>query len=250
MRPGYPVSGRIVAVILNCLWISGGWAQTVSADLIGAPVAGLKRGALSGSLEGGITNRELDLGSGAAPDIDLVTAAFVLHYGLHDRLAGSLWLGLADDSFRQLNFRGADLEFHSEPALRYGAGLTVTLYDFGRFVAGGGLQYQRFDLVGLDSLRTSPPADARLRWEEFRFFGGVQLPELPYFVPYGGFYLTVVRGDLEFSPPVTTRVDVEEDQLVGLFYGGDFVFFEPVAFTMELRLIAETSFGLSLRYRF
>jgi hypothetical protein len=156
---------------------------------------------------------------------------------------------MVDDDFKVLNYRGTtDLTFLGKQTIAYGGGFRLTVYEISNFLLGGGGQYERFTLVSEKS--TSSSADAKLKWQEFRFFAGAQLKDIPYFVPYGGLYLSMVRGELGFSGSTPAGTDVEESQSVGLFYGGDFKVWNKMVLNAELHLIAESSVSFSLQYAF
>jgi hypothetical protein len=219
------------------------------AGMIGPPIAVYPRGTLAVSIEGDMINRELAFDTGASPDITMVKIISRGSYGVYDRANVFLTVGMVDDDFKVLNYRGTtDLTFLGKQTIAYGGGFRLTVYEISNFLLGGGGQYERFTLVSEKS--TSSSADAKLKWQEFRFFAGAQLKDIPYFVPYGGLYLSMVRGELGFSGSTPAGTDVEESQSVGLFYGGDFKVWNKMVLNAELHLIAESSVSFSLQYAF
>lgn len=220
------------------------------AGMIGPPVAVYPRGTLAVSIEGDMINRELAFDTGDSPDITMVKIISRGTYGVYDRTNVFLTVGMVDDDFKVLNYRGTELTFLGKQAIAYGAGFKLTVYEISNFLLGGGGQYERFTLDSEKSTSSSPPADAKLKWQEFRFFVGGQAKDIPYFVPYGGLYLTKVWGEIGFSGSTPAGTDVKESQSVGLFYGGDFKVWKKMVLNTELRLIAETSVSFSLQYAF
>jgi hypothetical protein len=222
------------------------------AGMIGSPVATLPGRSIAVGVEGGIINRELVFETGPTPDIDMMKIMFRGTYGILDRVNVSLVLGMANDDFRVEDFSGtSDLKFLGESAFALGGGFKLTLSEFPLFRLGGGAQYEQFTLESRNS--TTPPAamsDASFDWSEFLFFLGVHLQEVPYFVPYGGVYLTVLNGELSFSSPTIETINVEENQSIGLFYGGHFMVWKEFVVGTELHLIAENSIAFSLNYSF
>jgi hypothetical protein len=221
------------------------------AGMIGPPIAVYPRGTLAVSIEGDMINRELVFDTGASPDISMVKIISRGSYGVYDRANVFLTVGMVDDDFKVLNYRGTtDLTFLGKQTIAYGGGFRLTVYEISNFLLGGGGQYERFTLVSEKSTSSSPSADAKLKWQEFRFFAGAQLKDIPYFVPYGGLYLSMVRGELGFSGSSPAGTEVEESQSVGLFYGGDFKVWNKMVLNAELHLIAESSVSFSLQYAF
>src|SRR3990172_9656761 len=182
-------------------WAGWGLVGVAAAGMIGSPVATLQRHAIGVGVESSLINRELAFETGASPDIDMIKVVFRGSYGVVDRVNVFLSLGTVDDDFKVVNFDGlgTDLKFLAEPAIAFGGGFKLTLHEFPKFLLGAGGQ---FELFTLDSINTPAPfVDATLEWMEYRFFVGAHFKELPYFVPYGGLYLTVLNGELGFSSP-------------------------------------------------
>ncbi len=239
-------------LMLGWLSIFGtGWMGLNEADagMIGPPIAVYPRGTLAVSIEGDMINRELALDTGDSPDITMIKIMSRGTYGVYHRTNVFLTLGMVDDDFKVPNYRGTELTFLSQPAMAYGAGFKLTVYEISDFLLGGGGQYERFTLDSENSTSPGPSADAKLQWQEFRFFVGAQVKDIPYFVPYGGLYLTKVRGELSFSGSTPPGTDVQESQSVGIFYGGDFKVWK-LLLSAELHLIAETSVAFSIQYAF
>jgi len=237
-------------------WISIiglGWGCVYEADagMIGTPIAIHPRHTIVGAIEGSMINQELAFDTGASPDIRLTKILFRGTYGLFDRANIFLTVGTVDDDFKVLNYSGTtEVIFLADQAIAYGGGFKWTVYEISNFLLGAGGQYERFMLVSDKSTSTTPPADSELKWQEFRFFVGAHLKDIPYFVPYGGVYMTVVRGELSFSSPIPPGTDVGESQSVGLFYGGDFKVWKSLTLSAEIHLIAESSVAFSIQYAF
>jgi hypothetical protein len=229
-----------------------GWMGLYEADagMIGSPVAVYPRGTLAVGIEGDMINRELRFDTADHPGITMVEAVSRGTYGVYHRTNVFFTLGMVDDDFKVSNYRGTDLTFLSKQATAYGAGFKLTVYEISGFLLGGGGQYDRFTLESEKSTSLNPSADADLRWQEFRFFVGAQVKDIPYFAPYGGLYLTKIRGQLGFSGSTPPGTDVRESQSIGLFYGGDFKVWKKMVLSAELRLIAETSVAFSIQYAF
>ncbi len=200
-------------------------------------------------LEGDLVHRELSFGIGANPDIDLLKIQARGGYSLFKGADLFLTLGIVDDDIRILNYAGSQVTFLSGPSLVYGAGFRLTVLQRDSFDLGGGGDYERFTLQA-GAVTSSPPSDAEVVWQEFRFFGGFRLKDVPYFVPYGGFFLSAVRGDMTFSNPALPGSDIEESESLGIFFGGDFRVWRDLLIGIELRLLAETSGAFSARYPF
>ena len=243
---------RLVWGRVAIFWAGWGLVDVATAGMIGSPVATLQRHAIGVGVEGSLINRELTFETGATPDIDMIKLLFRGSYGIVDWVNIFLSIGNVDDDFKVVNFRGAgaDLKFLAEPALAYGGGFKLTLHEFPKFLFGAGGQYEQFTLDGLNSITVTRPVDARLKWMEYRFFVGAHLKDVPYFVPYGGLYFTILNGELRFSPATLPTTNVEESHSVGLFYGGDFKVWNKVVLSAELHLIAENSIAFSLNYTF
>ena len=233
-------------------WAGWGLVGVAAAGMIGSPVATLQRHAIGVGVESSLINRELAFETGASPEIDMIKVLFRGSYGVVDRVNVFLSLGIVDDDFKVVNFGspGTDLKFLAEPAMAYGGGFKLTLYEFPKFLLGAGGQFELFTLDSINSITPTPFVDARLEWMEYRFFVGAHLKDVPYFVPYGGLYLTVLNGELGFSSFSIPTTDVEESQSLGLFYGGDFKVWNKVILSAELHLIAENSIAFSLNYTF
>ena len=233
-------------------WAGWGLVGVAAAGMIGSPVATLQRHAIGVGVESSLINRELAFETGASPEIDMIKVLFRGSYGVVDRVNVFLSLGIVDDDFKVVNFGspGTDLKFLAEPAMAYGGGFKLTLYEFPKFLLGAGGQFELFTLDSINSITPTPFVDARLDWMEYRFFVGAHLKDVPYFVPYGGLYLTVLNGELGFSSFSIPTTDVEESQSLGLFYGGDFKVWNKVILSAELHLIAENSIAFSLNYTF
>ena len=237
--------------------IGMGWGSVyeASAGMIGTPLTIYPRHTWVGGIEGNVINRELTLDTGDSPDIHLTEVLFRGTYGVLNRANVFLTVGVVDDDFKIADYyNGVELDFRSDQAMAYGGGFKWTVYEISDVLFGVGGQYERFSLVGDKSINPIPPsttpfADGKLNWQEFRFFAGAQFKNIPYFVPYGGIYLTKVLGDLSFSQTTVPETTVEENQFVGLFYGGDFKLWK-VILSAEIRLIAESSVAFSLQYPF
>lgn len=240
----------LVLIGFLLVWMNGVLTQKAEGGMIGPPVAVHSAGTLAGEIEGGIINRDLVLDSGGSPEIRMSNILFRGTYGIVNWANAFLTLGMMDDDFKVSNFQGTQLTFLAKPSIAYGAGFKVTVYEVSQFLLGGGGRYERFTLNSERSTNTSPPADAELTWQEFRFFAGAYAKGVPYFAPYGGFYVTLLQGELNFSRATPSGADVEEDQPVGLFYGGDFNVWPNWVFSAEIRLIAESSIAFSLQYKF
>jgi hypothetical protein len=249
----------VIRYVLVFGWLSMigmGWGGVfeASAGMIGAPVAIHPHHTWVASLEGDITNRELTFDTGDSPDIHLTEVLFRGTYGILERANVFLTVGTVDDDFKIADYEGAQLEFAANQAMAYGGGFKWTVYEISDVLFGVGGQYERFSLTGEKAINPIPPnltpfADATLDWQEFRFFGGVQFDEIPYFVPYGGFYLSKIQGDLKISQSTPPGTKVKENQGIGLFYGGDFKLWK-IILSAEIRLIAESSVAFSLQYPF
>lgn len=235
---------------ISVIWFGWGSLQWADAGMIGPPVAVYPRGTLAVSIEGDMIHRELALDTGDSPDITMIKFLSRGTYGVYNRTNIFLTLGMVDDDFRVLNYRGTELIFLGKQAIAYGAGFKLTVYESSNLLLGGGAQYERFTLDSEKSTATSPSADAELSWQEARFFVGAQVKEIPYFVPYGGLYLAKVRGELDFSGFTLQGTDVQESQSVGFFYGGNFQVWKKIFLNAELHLIAETSVAFSIQYAF
>lgn len=233
-------------------WAGWGLVGVAAAGMIGSPVATVQRHAIAVGVESSLINRELAFETGASPDIDMIEVLFRGSYGVVNRVNIFLSLGIVDDDFTVINYsaQGTDLKFLAEPAMAYGGGFKLTLYEFPKFLLGAGGQYEQFTLDSTNSITPTPNVDAKLKWMEYRFFVGAHLKDVPYFVPYGGLYLTVLDGELSFSDPTVPSTNVEESQSVGLFYGGNFKVWNKVSLSAELHLIAENSIAFSLNYTF
>ena len=218
--------------------------------MIGSPVAVYPRGTLAVGIEGGMINQELAFDTGDNPDITMVKVMSRGTYGIYQRTNIFLTLGIVDDDFKVLNYRGTELTFLSKQTMAYGAGFKLTVYEFSDFLLGGGGQYERFTLDSEKSTSLSPSVDAKLKWQEFVGFVGAQVKGIPYFVPYGGLYLMKVQGQLGFSGSSPLGTDLQESQSIGLFYGGDFKVWKKMVLSAELHLIAETSVAFSIQYMF
>jgi hypothetical protein len=242
---------RYGLVLVGFSIIGIGWGSTdeANAGMIGSPIAIHPRHAIVGAIEGSIINRELAFDAGSSPDISLTKIQLRGTYGLFDRVNVFLTLGTVDDDFKVVNYNGTDVTFLADQAIAYGGGFKLTIYGISNFLLGAGGQYEQFTLASSKSTSTSPSADAELKWQELRFFMGAHLKDIPYFVPYGGLYLTAVRGELSFSRPTPPATDVEESQSVGLFYGGDFKW-KRLVLSAEIHLISESSVAFSLQYTF
>jgi hypothetical protein len=234
---------------ISVIWLGWGSLQWANAGMIGPPVAIYPRGTFAVSLEGDMINRELALDTGDSPDIAMIKFMSRGTYGVYNRTNVFLTVGMVDDDFKVLNYRGTELTFLSKPTIAYGAGFKLTVYEISDFLLGGGGQYERFTLDSEKSTSPSPSADADLEWQEFRFFVGGQVKGIPYFVPYAGLYLTKVQGELGFSGSTLQGTDIQESDSVGFFYGGDFQAWK-LRLNAELRLIAETSVAFSIQYAF
>lgn len=240
-------------------WLVGGWIALIwsvwglggeaTAGMIGSPVATVQSHGLAGGVEVNIINREIDFSTGASPNINMIQVLFRGTYGLIDRVNLFLTIGTADDDFKVPNFStGVELKFLAEPTVAYGGGFKLTLYEFPKFLLGAGGQYEQFSFDSFNSTNRAPPENATLDWREYRFFIGAHLQDVPYFVPYGGLYMTKLSGKLSFSSLSPT--DVGESHSMGIFYGGDFKVWKKAVLSAELHLIAENAITFSLQYSF
>jgi hypothetical protein len=244
------LSHRWVLGWISLVWLGWGSLHVADAGMIGPPVAVYPKGTLAVSIEGDMIDRELVFDTGDSPDINMIKIISRGTYGIYNWANVFLTLGMVDDDFKVLSYRGTELSFLGKQALAYGAGFKLTAYEISGFLLGGGAQYERFTLDSEKSTSPGPPADAELEWQEFRFFVGGQIKDVPYFVPYGGFYLSKVQGELGFSGSSLQGTDVQESQSVGFFYGGDFKVWKNVVLNAELHLIAEISVAFSIQHTF
>ncbi len=215
--------------------------------MIGSPIAVLKKNTYRQGLEGGLLSRTIVLDGGRTTDIEMVKGAMRLEYGVIDAIDVFVKVGIVGDDFRLNDYptKGSDINFISETAISYGAGVKATFYEFKQSLLGAGIQLEEFTLVGLNSV---DGADARLDWTSYRAFAGLHLDKVPYFVPYGGVYFDLLDAELETVGTSTAGVDTKTD--IGLFYGADIPIslVENLLFTVELRLLAENAFSFSFRY--
>lgn len=176
---------------------------------------------------------------------------------------------------------GADLSisefnnYDARPAPAYGGGIRLDLYQGSRperikiFVDSNILYFVTEDTIQiLDCPTSSCPngagllprmADEKIRWREGIISAGGSFRH-DYFEPYGGVRLSFVRGDdkldiktdSNFPTPLALKVDLNEDNNFGIFFGTNIYLDrnEKSALSLEISAVDQFAFSAGFKVNF
>ncbi len=233
---------RIVPVLIVFLLITFfGSDQILSRDLFMEEEEAPQIFGVTLGIETGITSRNIveedPVFAGFKVSGDAVSTRFLAKIGLRffDRFEIYGKGGSADLSISDFN------DFDARPAPAYGGGLRIDLYQGPRpegiklFLDSNILYFTAKDRIQIldcpltscaDSDLLSRMADEKISWREGTISAGGSFRH-DYFEPYGGVRLSFVRGDdilevkedANFPDPLKLKVDLDEDNNFGIFFG-------------------------------
>lgn len=261
----------VIAAFLTLFYDTG---QALSRDLLLADEEIPQIISLSLGVETGVTSRnvveENPALAGFRVSGDAVSTRLLAKVGLRlfDRIEIYGKGGGADLSISEFN------NFDSRPALAYGGGLHIDLYQGSRperikiFVDGSLLYFVTKDTIQiLDCPATTCTerdliprvADEKIRWREGAISAGGSFRH-DYFEPYGGVRLSFVRGDdkLDVKPdnnfptPLNLNLDLNEDNNFGIFFGTNIYLDrnEKSALSIEVSAIDQLAFMAGFKVGF
>lgn len=164
--------------------------------------------------------------------------------------------------------------FDARPVSAYGGGIRIDLYqgprpegiklfldsNFLYFVTEDRIQILDCPLTScLDSDLLPRMADEKIRWREGAISAGGSFRH-DYFEPYGGLRLSLVRGadilevkeDANFPDPLNLKVDLDEDNNFGIFFGTNIYLDrnEKSAISLEFSAIDQFAFMAGFKVGF
>ena len=206
-----------------------------------------------------VTERDLDVS-----DEDVTIEKFnwyggKISYAFADRVEPYVFLGVAGGEFTE-KYPGVDLTYETETEFAWGIGATVLLYEFEnglRLGLDGKYRQAKPDIdkMTLNGVSYSPGdvgiSDFNAEYSEWQVAIGIA-KELGQFVPYAGIKYTDVETSVKATIAGTTykSEEVNSEEVVGIFVGCDFLPTEDFSLGVEGRFIDETSFSVTLNYRF
>ncbi len=213
----------------------------LSRDLLMAEEAAPQIFGVTLGIETGITSRDIveedPVFAGFKVSGDAVSTRFLAKIGLRffDRIEIYGKGGGVDLSISDFN------DFDARPVPAYGGGIRLDLYqgprpemmrlfldaNFLYFVAEDTIQILDCPLSSCSVSDLRPRmANEEIRWREGTISAGGSFRH-DYFEPYGGVRLSIVRGDdilevredTNFPDPLNLKVDLDEDDNFGIFFG-------------------------------
>lgn len=247
---------RLIGVVVICLMTLGLYAVS-NAGTIGNPTSTVEKGKISGGLDIDIISRDLKADESGAPAVEVKSNRILLKgaYGVN---AGNIPL----DVYGKVGMANVDPEDQEyccdvedsvlkvkatgDYGFAVGAGVKATVHEIPN-VARIGVGVQ---LLNFTSKVTEKVAGDETKSDitnfEYDIFAGGAYTAIKDFVPYGGIALSKVNGKSKATG--FPSVDINEDKSFGIFLGGDYSIQDRLKAGLELRLIDETSFALSISY--
>lgn len=271
----YWLAKRLLTIVFTLfLFLFLGSGPALSRDLLLSEEEVPQILGISLAVETGITSRnvveEHPAFTGFTVSGDAVSTRLLAKIGLRffDRVEIYGKGGGADLSVSEFN------NYDSGPAPAYGGGIRLALYQGSRpekikiFMDGSFLYFVTEDTIQILDCPTATctgsdlvprMADEKIRWREGTISAGGSFRH-DYFEPYGGVRLSFIRGDdkldvkadSNFPTPLDIKVDLNEDNNFGIFFGTNIYLErnERSALSLEISAIDQFAFTAGFKVNF
>jgi hypothetical protein len=166
---------------------------------------------------------------------------FNFNYGVDRNIA---LFGNAGFSDQSLEFGGSSNSGNYGLGVELGAKATLGEVKREHIKFGGGAKLA----LARSSVDFAPGLSSDADWSEFGLFGGLSFETQPDLIPYLGLQITKTSTKIQDPLGPGRQTDFNEDGLIGLFGGLDFIIQKGLSLGMELRILNEISATLNLNF--